>query len=633
MNNYHNINQYFIGNPNQENILNYHKLYSENKILSDEKKLVFDRDMLYKHSVYGCFFLFDDKTFTAKELVELNKKCEKHFTSFMVFSWDKSAFSSKLSEMLNTFEELKKFFAWVYLPSENCIRCYSRNIFFKSNIDSKQVDDIFFDIPLDNLNYFAFSHEDFDLDEITSCVDENDTEKIHSPICYIKITHKSKIQDYEKNRMIARFRHFGLISEAHHLDDQKLESDEYIIRFHKLRILNASNNKLAKNYFDTHFRNKEEEYVSFFNDGFSKKMASALQALYKKYQIEEVFTKNTINIYLQPYKKHFEKYLNIISYIDENIDAINSQSELTIFTKNLDKYIINCKKLEKTIKQIENEKIDSQKQIRFEQLKSFCINQMELTQINDTNEKFEKLIKQESKKQYKKQIIWVASIFLLSFLIWANSDFFKDLVIKKETPAIDSSNPKQSQVNKINDKEIVTDTQKTPNTSQDSLVNNKIGNPPLQQNEENNEYETKKEQIGKNEKEKLNNERIAKLENERTTKIEKDKLEKERIDKLEKERLAKIEKDKLDKERIAKLEKERMAKIEAEKKAREENKVDWVTYNNKMNRVNEQINLMNSIKNNSDREPFIKDIIVKLEQALKAKPNDPEASRLLKLYQ
>lgn len=82
-------------------------------------------------------------------------------------------------------------------------------------------------------------------------------------------------------------------------------------------------------------------------------------------------------------------------------------------------------------------------------------------------------------------------------------------------------------------------------------------------------------------------------------------------------------------------EEERIAKEkEKERKRDEENRIDYATYNKKMESAKGQINSLNAFNRTEEEKKFYKKKIVeKLKEALIAKPNDAEAIRLLNQYQ
>jgi len=72
---------------------------------------------------------------------------------------------------------------------------------------------------------------------------------------------------------------------------------------------------------------------------------------------------------------------------------------------------------------------------------------------------------------------------------------------------------------------------------------------------------------------------------------------------------------------------------ENENKSKEEDKIDMTAYKAKIDAAKVQINNMNSVSGPEEKEMFRRDVIKKLNEALKAKPNDSEALRLLRQYQ
>ncbi len=104
------------------------------------------------------------------------------------------------------------------------------------------------------------------------------------------------------------------------------------------------------------------------------------------------------------------------------------------------------------------------------------------------------------------------------------------------------------------------------------------------------------------------------------------------VDAINKEEQKAIAENKRAEEERRRLEEEKRRLEEEKRRKIEESRVDMDTYNKKMDLVKSQISNMNNVTG-SDKNFFKNDIIKKLKEALKAKPNDPEALRLLKHYQ
>lgn len=112
------------------------------------------------------------------------------------------------NNLLNSENEIKHFFAWIYLPSEKVIRCFNKNCIIKTNSNHTITSQQFFDIPITSLNYLAYAAHNFDLDNVTDAIVSSKVSMYDFPVSCVNFVPKTALSENEKNIVTTKYRFF-----------------------------------------------------------------------------------------------------------------------------------------------------------------------------------------------------------------------------------------------------------------------------------------------------------------------------------------------------------------------------------------------------------------------------------------
>ena len=379
------------------------------------------------------------------------------------------------------------------------------------------------------------------------------------------------------------------------LEKSKKEKEFELFLEQGLELLAKDKYSLAKNYFEKASTISPDnanliEKISFCNDKLKEEKVNQLEVEFAN-AIENknialaksIYTELVLNSPSNSKNVIFEKQmLELQNDIETEKNLIKANSA---FTEKKYEEALNI--VNKILKSNLNNSIAKELKIKIEKELEKTI--ISVPQLNDINEDTELISEDNSKQEIvnptknKKNIIFISLVLLgcilISYFIFFNTDTTK----QKTTPntkIIDSA-----EVTK-NDSTIVSRDIKPVGTEVNPSLSNKVS---VKKTEELTNKETN------NKSEELTNKKQIK-----ETEISKD-----------------------------------VEKTKNNKVPTTDYKVDYDLYNKKMHYAKELINSLNSLSKSSDadKEPYKKYIKIKLNEALKAKPNDPEATRLLQQYE
>lgn len=647
--------QYFIGREHLTDYeFDFHKIFQSNRILTDDKVKLDRLGMLHKHATFGSLLVYEDKHYAPNDAQALKNKCIQTFLSFMISAWHEKAFNESFNEFLKKVEGLQHFFAWVYLPSEQVIRCFSKNCIFLTNNTTKAFpQNVFFDISVENLNYMAFSYKAFNLDDASNAVDSIEALDIDLPITFVKFTHKPYLNDEEKQKVAGRYRYYELINELEYLEVEKLPKDDFIKNFQKLKIYDTSNDKHLIPFIKSHFKDKYESYNDHLNTyGVSKILWNMLDRIYPKLEKlseDDYLPKPDLTSEIAAYKNVFKNNEALIATLDKWIATTKTEEDKKKHLTTLKQYTQDYGKLTESIQQAQKTKFTANHLKTWRDLETDIKVNMSFNEIIDVRTKIDDLLQQNKIdhpiwhienhgfiEEHKSKLIGVLLVFIISL---AGFGAYQQGWFEKE---IDST-PKP---------ELTL----TP-YQENNLYGYKIGDSiaiPAQFNNatpfiDNQAKVTRKDSIYVIDPQgqilSFAGLTTVDINEPSPTPIDVEPLkstpdpaqaEKEEEAQKQKEEQVSIAKQKAERKRQDKDQTEAAARerreMEESNKRAEESKIDWSTYNSKMNAAKSQITNMNSFSGD-DKEVFRKDAINKLKDALIAKPNDPEAKRLLNQLQ
>lgn len=320
-----------------------------------------------KPAVFGFISIAEEKVYVNTEKDKFSRYSWITFFYFLDGSENPKVELFK-NRMLDTIQKYgtQHFFAWIYLPRENIIRCYNHRMIFKTNSKIQHVKNCYFDIPIEEFEYFAFSKEDFDINQISQSVKLSKIDSAENVICFVSLNKKSKIEGGEELLMIKQFRYFELLDQCEFLEAKSEPSDEYVKQIKKLRILKALNDENYLPFFKENLQGKENEFENHFKDNSFRESIRGELFLELNREVKETSTKlhpdlktekkEILNSELLGYKNVFNNYKGLVKNLEKLISDSNTEEKKNIYLQKLSKYSKDLSILSDSIDQAQKTK-------------------------------------------------------------------------------------------------------------------------------------------------------------------------------------------------------------------------------------------------------------------------------------
>lgn len=402
-NNFYTLFQYFTGRITlRDNELNFYSIFQNNNSLIDECAFIDKVGILLKQSTFGCMVIFDnEKSYSPVEIEKNRKFCIALFHAFTDCASHISVFNTNFNNLLNSENEIKHFFAWIYLPSEKVIRCFNKNCIIKTNSNHTITPKQFFDIPIASLNYLAYAANNFDLDNVTDAIVSSNVSMYDFPISCVNFVPKTALSEDEKNIITKKYRFFYKIKEQEFLGVKITEDEIYLKQFQQLKILEAIKDNNLNSYFKEYFLDKKEIYDAVIAKQInSKQLANSFDKIYKaileNYKEDEQTQTTPPSIddfsnvwqpYIEPFKG-FKELENIISSWKITIKNEEvAESKAHFLRENIDDIL----QLKKTIDKLGKTKLTPENTKTFDVQNKFVKTKMTFNDIVLNNKKLEEL--------------------------------------------------------------------------------------------------------------------------------------------------------------------------------------------------------------------------------------------------
>lgn len=465
-NNFYTLFQYFTGRVSlHDNEFTFYSLFQNNNSLKDESTVIEKVGILLKQATFGCMVIFDEKKSYSPVEIERNRKfCIALFYAFTDCAAHISAFNTNFNNLLNSENEIKHFFAWIYLPSEKVIRCFNKNCIVKTNSNHTITSQQFFDIPITYLNYLAYAAHNFDLDSVTDAIESANESVYKFPVSYLKIVPKTALSENEKNCITKKFRFFYKIKELEFLGIKITDDEKYIKQFQHLKILEATKDNNLNSYFKEYFLNKKEIYVAAIDKQLnSTQLANSFDKIYtailKNYKEDDQTHEqehdliNELRDIWIPYTLPFINFKELVNTMDSWMKEVKNEKEAESKALILRENIDNILQLKQTIEKLEKTKLTPENKKTFDEQHKLIKSQMIFVDIVTYNEKLEELYNknqteypkwekdEEIRKKHRRakilKITFIIGVLALIPILYNNydyeiKDFFSNLFGNKE---------------------------------------------------------------------------------------------------------------------------------------------------------------------------------------------------------